>query len=482
MQDNIKVKTINGITWSAIDSIAAQGITFIVGIVLARLLSPEEFGTIGIAMVFVALFNKIVDCGFSNALIRKHDASDIDYNTTFVFNLALSFLLYFVCFIVAPFISKFFDNIQLVGVIRWISLLLIINAFAIIQRTRLVKQINFKTQAKISIVSSVFSGIIGVLLAVKNFGVWSLVGQQLSRQLLNTLLLWCCNKWKPHLVFSFQRFKPLFSYGGKMMLSGLVDTLFNELTVIVVGKMYTPLTLGQYSRAKQFSGIFSSNLSIVMERVTFPVLTRFQGDNELLLKKYRKIVCALTLITGLGLAFICSCSRSIILILLGPKWTEAILYLQLLAFVEVTIPIKNVNLNLLQVYGRSDIILKLSVIKRFIELFAVSLGLISLPLMLIGFAVAGVIGLLLNMYYTNLVSGYKMLDQLTDISLPFIASVVVGLFMYLSAFCIDNVFLALLVQVVVGIATFLFLKNLMKLEEYDFLKQIVLNKLHGFKN
>lgn len=472
-EQGLKDKTVKGLSWSTIDSIASQGISFVVGIVLARLLTPEEFGTIGVAMIFVALFNKIIDCGFSNALIRKQDVQNIDYNTTFIFNLVVSFLLYLVCYAGAPYIAIFFHNDALTGVVRWISLALIINALAIIQRTRLVKRIDFKTQAKISVIASLVSGCIGIAMAFMGCGVWSLVGQQLSRQLCNTLFLWVLNKWKPRLEFSTSSFRELFSYGGKLMLSGIIDTICNELSVIFVGKIYTPATLGQYSRAKQFGSLFSSNLSSVMERVTYPVLSEIQDDKERLIENYRRIIRSLMLITGIGTAFIASCASSIILILIGAKWTEAILYLQLLAFVEITIPLKNVNLNLLQVYGRSDYILLLSIIKRVIELAAICLGFISLPWMLVGFAIAGVIGFLLNAFFTMKVSGYRVINQIKDLLPSFAISIVSGLSMYVVSIFVDNIYWCLLIQVIVGVSVFFSLSELFKLSEYCFVKGLV---------
>lgn len=470
---SLKDKTVKGISWSAIDSFASQGISFVVGIVLARLLSPDEFGTIGVAMIFVALFNKIVNCGFSSALIRKNDVKSIDYNTTFIFNLFISAFLYAICFLIAPYIAIFFHNDALTQVVRWISLVLIINAFTIVQSTRLIKRIDFKTQAKISVTASILSGVIGITMAYCGCGVWSLVGQQLSRQLCNTVLLWIYNKWVPKLEFSRASFRELFSYGGKLMLSGIIDTLCNELTVIVVGRLYSSATLGQYSRAKQFSSIFSSNLSTIMSRVTYPVLSEMRNDEERLMANYRTLIKSLMLVTGLGTVIIASCAKPIILILIGSKWTEAILYLQLLAFVEITIPLKNVNLNILQVYGRSDYILILSIIKRVIEFGAVCLGFISLPWMLVGFAVAGVIGFLLNAFFTMKVSGYTVWRQIRDLLPPLTICIIVGVSMFAITFLVNNIYFCLLLQLLVGSIVFFTLSEFFKFEEYKFVKNLV---------
>jgi len=469
-QESLKHKTALGLGWSAIDSIASQGITFIVGLVLARLLTPSEFGTIGLAMILVTLFNTIVDSGFSSALIRKQDVQEIDLNTTFIFNFVVSAILYIVCFISAPSLSRFFHNSDLINVTRWISLVLIINALAIIHRTLLVKKVDFKTQAIISVSASLISGVIGIWMAYEGFGVYSLVWQQLSRQAINTLLLWISSKWRPRLEFSKNSFTNLFSFGGKLLLSSIIDTIFNELSVIFIGRIYTTATLGQYTRAKQFSSIFSSNVSSVIQRVTYPILSDIQDNRERLISNYRRIIKMLMLLVGLGTAVIASTSNSVILILLGPKWTEAIIYLQLLAFVEITIPLKNFNLNLLQVYGRSDYILVLSIIKRVIEVGALLLGLINIYWMLLGLAFAGVIGFLLNAFFTMKVSKLKVSTQIMDLLPSLILSIIVGGAMYVVSLFISNIYICLIIQMIVGCVLFLCLSHLFKLSETEYLK------------
>ena len=472
-ETNLKDKTVKGLSWSTIDSFASHGISFVVGVVLARLQSPDEFGVIGVAMIFVALFDKIIDCGFSNALIRKQDAKEIDYNTTFLFNIVLSAVLYVLCFIGAPYIAFFFQTPPLASVVRWISLVLIINAFAIIQRTWLVKRIDFKTQAKISVTASLLSGCVGVTMALCSYGVWSLVGQQLSRQFCNTTLLWIFNKWSPKLEFSRKSFHELFSYGGKLMLSGIIDTIFNELTTIFVGKIYLPATLGQYSRAKQFSSIFSSNLSTVVERVTYPVLSELQNNESHLIANYRRIMRTLALVSGVGCAIIASTAKPIVLILIGEKWTEAIVYLQLLAFVEITIPLKNVNLNLLQVYGRSDYILVLSIVKRIVELAAIYLGFISMKWMLVGFALAGVMGLLLNAFFTMKTCGYTLLQQIKDLWPSLTLCSFVGIVMYIVSILVSNIYSCFVLQLFFGIILFISFLEFFKLDEYCLIKKLV---------
>ena len=260
MADSLRHKTIHGVGWSFIDNISNSGITFLVGLVLARLLTPEEYGIMAMITIFIAISNSIIDSGFSNALIRKTRIERVDYNTVFYFNLTVSILIYVLLHLAAPAISVFFKEPVLLAVIRIIGWVLIINALAIIPRTQFVRNVDFKTQTKVSLISSISSGVIGIGMALGGMGVWSLVGQQLSRQFLNTLFLWVYSKWHPVWEFSTESFKELFGFGSKLLLSGLLNTIYKNIYYIVIGRFYTSAQLGQYTRAEQFNMIFSSNL------------------------------------------------------------------------------------------------------------------------------------------------------------------------------------------------------------------------------
>ena len=250
VSESLKKKTVRGTFWSALDNIANQGVTFLVGLVLARLLTPHEYGLIGYIMILVAVFNSIVDSGFSNALIRKKDAGETDYSTAFIFNLAVSLVMVAAMVLVAVPFSRFFKEPQLVPLVRVMSVIVVINALALIQRTRLVKSVDFKTQTKASMISSVTSGAVGLAMAFGGLGVWSLVGQQISRQLVNTVCLWILNRWTPSWRFSWSSFRELFGFGWKLLVSGLIDTVWKEIYQLVIGKFYSTSTLGQYTRGK----------------------------------------------------------------------------------------------------------------------------------------------------------------------------------------------------------------------------------------
>jgi O-antigen/teichoic acid export membrane protein len=267
---SIKEKTLSGLGWSFADNILSSGITFIVGLILARILSPAEFGILGMIAVFIAVSNSIIDSGFSTALIRKNDATNTDYNTVFYFNLLIGFTLFGVLYLCAPAISRFFKEPALVSITRVTGLALIFNSFSIIQRTLLTKLVDFKTQTKITVIASLISGVVGIGMALRGLGVWSLVGQQLTRQLLATRLLWKFGTWRPRLEFSDESFKELFGFGSRMLISGLLGTIYKNVYYLVIGKFYNAEQLGQYTRAEHFSTLFSSNLTGIIQRLSFP--------------------------------------------------------------------------------------------------------------------------------------------------------------------------------------------------------------------
>ena len=297
MPESLKNKTVRGVGWSFVDNIANSGITFLVGLVLARLLTPSEYGIMAMITIFIAVSTSIVDSGFSNALIRKTDAGRTDYSTVFYFNLAVSAGLYAVLFLCAPWIAAFFKEPLLTDVMRVIGIVLVVNAFAIIPRTLFVKAVNFKVQTKVSLIASLSSGAVGIGMALGGMGVWSLVGQQLSRQLLNTVFLWVYGRWRPSAEFSWRSFRELFGFGSKLLLSGLLDTAFKEVYSLVIGRCYTSAQLGQYTRAQQFNMIFSSNLTSVVQRVSYPVLSSIQDEPARLKAAYRRVIKVTMLIT-----------------------------------------------------------------------------------------------------------------------------------------------------------------------------------------
>ena len=478
MGESLKNKAVKGVGWSFLDNIAGQGITFLVGLVLARILSPAEFGILGMITIFIAISNSIIDSGFSNALIRKTDAKEIDYNTVFFFNLALSTLLYTILFIASPAISRFFKEPQLVEITRVMGLLLFINALAIIQRTLLVKRVDFKTQTKVSIIASAGSAFVGIGMALMGYGVWSLVGQQLSRQFLNTLFLWVFNTWRPALEFSIQSFKELFGFGSKLLLSGLLNTLYNNIYYIIIGRFYSAAQLGQYTRAEQFNMIFSSNLTSVVQRVSYPVLSSIQNEPERLREAYRKVIKSTMLITFACMLGLAATAKPVILILIGEKWLVAVKYLQIICFSGMLYPLHAINLNILQVKGRSDLFLKLEIIKKGLAVGPICLGIfLGIEYMLLGSVINGFIAYYLNARYSKGMINYSVLEQVKDILPTFIVSLCVAAVMWSITLLEVNNYLLLLIQCIVGTLMAGIIYEKLNLEEYKELKGIVLSVL-----
>lgn len=472
--ESLRNKTVIGAGWSFVDSIAGQGITFLVGLLLARLLSPEEYGLIGIITIFISVFNSIVDSGFSNALIRKNDAEDIDFSTVFITNMILSIVLYIVLFISSPLISNFFNQPQLIPLLRVMGIIIIINAFAIIQRTILVKKVDFKTQTKVSLISSISSGFIGVGMAINDCGVWSLVGQQVSRQILTTSFLWIFTKWYPKFKFSFTRFYELFNFGWKILVSGLIDTIWREIYQVIIGKCYSPTILGQYTRAQQFASLCSSNLTSVVQRVSYPVLSSVQNDQHRLKNGYKKIIKVTMLATFALMLGLAAVARPMVLVLIGEQWLPCVPFLQLLCLQMMLYPLHALNLNMLQVQGRSDLFLKLEIIKKIIAVIPLLLGIfVNIYWMLAGSVFIGFISYYLNAYYSGPLLDYSIKEQINDVLPSFSVAMFMALPVYAMSFITMSPCLLLFIQILTAITLFITICEKMKLQEYIELREIV---------
>lgn len=480
-EESLKNKTVKGASWSFIDNIASQGITFLVGLILARLLTPEEYGLIGIITIFIAVFNSIVDSGFSNALIRKNDAKDIDFNTVFISNLIFSIVLFIILYICSPLISNFFNQPQLIPLLRVMGVIVIINAFAIIQRTILIKKVDFKTQTKVSLISSITSGVVGIGMAVSGCGVWSLVGQQISRQFLNTAFLWIYSNWYPKLQFSIQSFQDLFKFGWKLLVSGLIDTIWREVYQVIIGKCYSPATLGQYTRAHQFASICSSNLTTVVQRVSYPVLSSVQDDKVRLKNGYKRIIKVTMLITFTLMLGVAAVAKPMIITLIGKQWLPCVPFLQIICLQMMLYPLHAINLNMLQVQGRSDLFLKLEIIKKIIAIGPLLLGIfVDIYWMLVGSVITGLIAYYLNAYYSGPFLNYSIKEQVKDILPSFGVAVVMAVPVFAMSFIPLNTFILLPLQILVGATITIGICEAIKLPEYSDLKGIampVINKI-----
>ena len=489
MAESLKHKTVKGASWSLIDNISTYGVQFTVGVVLANLLTPAEYGIIGMAVIFTSIANSIVNSGFSSALIQKKNVEDIDYCTVFYFNMVFSVLLYIVLYLASPAISRFFDEPQLISVIRVLGIVLFITALAIVQRTILVKRVDFKTQTIISLISSVTSGVVGIGMALKDFGVWSLVGQTIIRQGLDTVCLWVFNRWFPSWRFSVNSFKTLFSFGSKLLIAGLIDTIWRDIYYAVIGKYYAKDTLGQYTRARGYEGLFSSNLTGVIQRVTFPVLSSIQDQPARMKEGYRRIIKITMLVTFTCMLGLAAVAKPTILILIGAKWIPCISYMQIICFQGMLYPLHAINLNMLNVKGRSDLFLKLEIIKKIIAVGPIVLGIMySIEWMLWGSVIVSIISYFLNAQYSGPLIGYSIPNQLRDILPGLLMAGTMAAVTWPISYVDFNIgarlslYVMLSVQILVGVVLMLGMCEYFKTSEYLELKQLAFSTLNKIRH
>lgn len=474
MSESLKQKTVKGLGWSALDNAARYGMQFVIGIVLARLLSPDDYGLLGLVGIVTVVCTALVNGGFTTALIRKKDATEEDYNTAFICNLSMSLLLYTVIFLCAPLIADFFEREELTALVRVSSLGLIIGALGMVQQTRLTKRIDFKTQTKITIAATALSGIIGIGMALTDFGVWALVAQQLTSQVVTTMLLYIYNRWMPELLFSMESFHDLFGFGWKMMLSGVLDSVWKESYQMVVGKVYTPGALGQYTRAKQFSSLFSSNLTAVIQRVTYPVLSNIQDDRQRMVSAYRRIIKVTMFVTATGMFFLAAVSEPMLYCLIGPQWHEASTYLPLICLNSTLYPLHAINLNMLQVQGRSDLFLGLEVVKKLIGLIPLAACVFwgIMPMLYVNLAV-GVVAYFLNSYYSGRLIGYSSWMQVKDIVPSCLVATIVAVGVYFVKYLPVSYWVILPSQMIMGAVIFIVLCQLTRNPEYIEMKTML---------
>lgn len=480
-EPSLRNKTIKGTFWSAADAILGQGITFVIGIVLARLLSPEEYGMIGICLIFTTILNGIVDSGFSNAIIRKKEATNEDYNTMFIINMVVSIVLYALLYFSAPLISSFFQ-MELTSIVRVIGLVLIINGLSLTQQTNLTKKIDFKTKTKASIVSAILSGVIGIGMAYSGFGVWALVAQLLSKQIVYTIALWILNRWIPNFHFSIESFKYMWGFGWKLLVSGLLNNIWNQLYQVVVGKFYNAATLGQYTRGREYANIFSANITSIVQRVTYPVLAEVQDEKERMVSAYRKVIKVTMFVTCVCMISLGAVAEPLIYCLIGEKWHQAATFLPLICISMSLYPLHAINLNMLQVQGRSDIFLYLEIVKKIIAIGPLCIGIFfDIYWMLIGSIVTGFICFFLNSYYTGKKLGYSSWKQLKDIAPSYGVALVIALAVYFLKYLPLSHWIVLSMQIAVGILVFFAVCETIKLSEYIEIKNIALSAVNKIR-
>lgn len=421
----LKEKTLSGVKWSAIGRFSKQGISFLIGLILARLLSPSDYGVTGMVAIFFAIAQTFIDSGFGSALIRKQDCTDVDYSTAFYFNAVVGLVFCLLLSLAAPFIAEFFNTPILEDIVVVMSINMFISSLSIVQTARLTAAVDFKSQAIISLVTTTLSGIVGIAMAYNDFGVWSLVWQGVFANLLRTILLLFATKWYPKWQFSKESFKYLFNFGSKILISSLLHTIYCNLTTLIIGKYYTANDLGYYSRGESMANLPSTNITAILQSVTYPILSKIQDDDKRLIQVYRKYIAVTSLVIFFGMFLLAALAKPLILTLLTDKWLQSVIFLQVFCFALMFDHLCQLNLNILYVKGRSDLVLRLEVIKKTISISmlvaAIPFGVLAICL---SRAVYTQIAVVINTYYTGKLFGLGYFAQVRDFIKYFIFSAI----------------------------------------------------------
>lgn len=416
MSTSLREKSFNAFLWVILDKAGSSTMNFVFSIVLGRLLLPADFGFVAMVMVVFAISSAFVDSGFSQALIREKDISEADKSTTFIFNLVTSLVVYTILFLAAPSIAAFFKQDSLTNIIRIMGLDLIINAFAIIQLATLTQQIDFKTQTKARFLAVILSGAVAIILAKMGWGVWSLIAKILVMSFTRTVLYWMLQPWKPTWVFSMASFKRLFRFGSKLLISGLLTNIFDNLYNLLIGKFYNASALGLYTQAGNFANIVIKSLYETIQGVTYPILTKLQDDLVRLKDGFRLILRLCSFLMFPTMALLAILAKPVILMLLGEKWVGAAPFLQLLCISGATHHFHSLNLNMLLVLGRSDIGLYLEILKKVIITISILISIqFGVYALVVSQVIVTYVSLFINSYYSNKFLKYSFSAQIQDV-------------------------------------------------------------------
>lgn len=459
-----------GIVWSAIERFSVQGIQFIVSIIIARLVMPSDYGLIAMMAIFLSIAQTFVDSGLGQALIHKEDCDNVDYSTAFFLNVIIAVTAYVVLFFTSPYIAAFYSQSKLEIILKLASLNIIINSFGLVQKAKLTRIVDFKTQAKASLCAVLISGSIGVFLAYKGFGVWALIFQSIASSTSNTITLWLLSKWRPLFVFSKTSFYQLYGFGGKILLTGLLSTAYNNIYSLVIGKFYNSAALGLYNRAYTLSVYPSSNLVNIISRVIYPIECTLQNDNIKLRQSFLKTIAITSYVIFplmIGLAVL---SKPFIMVILSPKWEEAATYLFITSLALMWNHIMFLNWQLLSVKGRTDLSLKSEIIKK---IFSVLILVCSIPFgvttMCWGQVFYSFLDMAIIILFLRPIIGIGYMDEIRVLFPSLAISLIMGILIYFIIQFISSYHLQLVVGIFTGVAIYILFSKLFKRWEYTFL-------------
>lgn len=460
--------------WRFAERCGAQLVTFIVSIVLARILAPEDYGTIALITVFTNIMQVFVDSGLGTALLQKKDADDLDFSSVFYFNFVVCLVLYGVMFVAAPFIAAFYDDVTLTPLVRVISLTIVISGVKGIQQSYVSRNMLFKRFFFATLGGTIFSAVLGIGLAYAGFGVWAIVVQQLSNTTIDTLILWLTVKWRPKKMFSWQRLKGLLTFGWKLLASSLLNTVYNNLRSLIIGKLYSSADLAYYNQADKFPNVIVSNINSSIDSVLLPTMASAQDDHVRVKAMTRRAIKTSTYIMAplmMGLAF---CAEPVVRLVLTDKWLPCVPFLRIFCITYMFYPIHTANLNAINAMGRSDLFLRLEIIKKIIGMtILISTMWFGVMAMAYSLLLSGVLSQIINSWPNWKLLDYSYLEQLKDIMPGIILAVIMGCCVYLISLLGLSSAVTLLIQIPLGAAIYIGASAMLHLESFEYLMGIV---------
>lgn len=443
----LKEQTITSLKWQSIGRFSTVGLSFVFGIILARLLSPSDFGVLGVYAIFFAIAGTFIDSGFSNALIQRKTVTEEDCSTVFWFNTALGIFFYLIFFFTSPLLADFFEIPILEDIIKVTALNILIGALTAVQGTLYRKYLDFRTTAIVNVVSTVVSGFVGITLAYVGFGVWSLVYQGLASSIVYSALLWYYSKWRPRFLFSKKSFNEMFAYGSKLLGASLISQIYFNAHTFVIGKFYTTRDLGLFNKGTGNAKILSTNLTAILSTITFPILSQIQDDDERLIHAYRIYIKVTSLVIFFLMFVYAALARPITLFLYGSKWEGAVIFMQIICFGLMFDHINNINCNIFNVKGRSDIVLKSEIVKRIVSMsmliVAIPFGVVAIC---ISSAIYAIVAVMINIFFTKKIFAFGYRQQWGDFSIYILLSAIAAI----PAFFVTFLQIPYFLQIIVG--------------------------------
>lgn len=462
--------------WRFLERCGAQGVTFIVSIVLARLLDPTVYGTVALVTIFTTIMQVFVDSGMGNALIQKKDADDLDFSSVFYFNMAMCSVLYLIMFFAAPLIASFYRMPELTAIVRVLSLVVVISGVKNVQQAYVSRHLMFKRFFFSTLGGTIGAAVIGIAMAYLGFGVWALVAQMLFNAAVDTTILWITVKWRPKKMFSFQRLKSLFSYGWKLLVSSLIDTVYNDLRQLIIGKKYSSGDLAYYNQGKKFPQLIVTNINTSIDSVLLPTMSKAQDDMAAVRSMTRRAIKTSTFLMMPAMIGLAVCAEPLVQLILTEKWLPCVLFLRIFCITYAFYPIHTANLNAIKAMGRSDLFLKLEIIKKTVGIIAILITMwISVQAMAYSFLVTTILNQIINSWPNKKLLNYSYLEQIKDMMPQILLSLGMGAAIYAVSFLHLSASLTLLIQIPLGVLVYWGGSRIFHVESYTYIIEMVKN-------